>query len=89
MENEVPSSYKKSKEQKPSSEKEHSSLKTKPETHLLHNIKLNIGEKRKRFFVFFYSDTLECETLIPKEMFLNFYTMMKNAGIHESLAWRK
>jgi len=78
MDKEVPSTYKKDKEQKPTNDKVHSSSSTEAEKYLLTNIKLNIGEKRKRFFIVFYSDSIECETFITKDAFLNFYAMMKN-----------
>lgn len=78
MEEKIPSKHKKVKEQEPIKEKELVSSNSEPKSHLLNNIKLNIGEKRKRFFISFYSESLECETIMTTDTFLNFYAMVKS-----------
>ncbi len=59
-------------------EKELTSPNSAQESYLLNNIKLHIGEKRKRFFISFYSDHMECETIMTTDTFLDFYAMMKS-----------
>lgn len=78
MDKKIPSKYRKGKKQESGKEKELISSNAEPKSHLLSNIKLNIGEKRKRFFISFYSESLECETIMTTDTFLNFYAMMKS-----------
>jgi len=68
----------KKQEQNLSNDKESSLTNSTQESYLLHNIKLKIGEKRKRFFISFYSGSFECETIMTTDTFLDFYAMMKN-----------
>ncbi len=69
----------KKQEKKLSNDKESSLLNSTRESHLLNNIKLKIGEKRKRFFISFHSNSFECETVMTTNSFLNFYAIMKSA----------
>ena len=67
-----------SKKEKKTKNEELLSKNTSQKIYLLDNLKLSTGEKRKRFFISFHSESFEWETLITTDTFLNFYAMMKN-----------
>lgn len=78
MNKNLPSRHKKDKDHKSIKEKELSPSNIEVKNHLLSNIKLHIGEKRKRFFLSFHSESFECETIMTTDTFLDLYAMMKS-----------